>query len=89
MTELEAWIFFQSVVGTEGLDTEDGDLARLAKSVVNSSRGIPLTLEAISKRMKGASSIYLWIRAEGVLKSNPPTIEGMAKDILDLLDDEI
>ena len=89
LTESEAWIFFQSIVGTERLDTEDKDLARLAKSVVNSCRGIPLTLEAIGKRMKGASSIYLWIRAEGILNSNPPTIEGVAKDVLDSLDDEI
>ena len=89
LTESEAWIFFQSIVGTEGLDTEGGEIAKLAKIVANMCRGIPLTLEAIGKRMKGASSLYLWSQAERILKSNPPTIEGVATDVLDLLDDEI
>ena len=89
LTESEAWIFFQSIVGTGGLDTEGGELAKLAKSVANRCRGIPLSLEAVGKMMKGASSIYRWRRAEGILKSNPPTIEGVRKDVLDSLNDEI
>ena len=59
LTESEAWIFFKIIVG-KTLETEGTEIVRLAKSVVKRCSGIPLTLEAISKIMSGASSIYQW-----------------------------
>ena len=83
LSDLEAWIFFQRNVGRH-LNSEGGEIAKLAKSVANKCSGHPLALEVIGKSMENATSVDEWREAERKLVRSPQMIEGF-EDVLLLM----
>ena len=84
LTELEAWIFFQRHIGRR-LNSESGEISRLAKSMARKCGGLPLALEVLGKSMGQASSVNEWREAERKLIRSPQMIEDFEKDVLNLL----
>ena len=62
LTESEAWMFFQSKV-CQDLDSDGGEIMRLAKTVTRRCDGLPLALEIIGSSMIDAT-VLMWREAE-------------------------
>ena len=80
LSKSQAWIFFQRKVG-KNLDSEGGDIARLAKSVAKRCGGLPLALEIIGSSMIDAT-VSMWKQAEVSLSKFPHTKEDMENKVL-------
>ena len=83
LVESEAWISFKRIVG-KNLDSEGGDIARLAKSVAKRCGGLPLAIEIIGSSMiDGTNS--MWREAETNLSKFPNTKEDMENKVQEVL----
>ena len=82
LTESEAWMFFQSKV-CQDLDSDGGEIMRLAKTVTRRCDGLPLALEIIGRSMIDAT-VLMWREAEKNLLRSPQYQKGV-KEVLYLL----
>ena len=83
LVESEAWISFKRIVG-KNLDSEGGDIARLAKSVTKRCGGLPLAIEIIGSSMIDVTN-SMWREAETNLSKFPHTKEDMENKVLEVL----
>ena len=79
LTEPEAWMFFQSKV-CQDLDSDGGEIMRLAKTVTRRCDGLPLALEIIGISMIDAN-VLMWREAKKNLLRSPQYQKGV-KEVL-------
>ncbi|PIA30428.1 hypothetical protein AQUCO_05500002v1 [Aquilegia coerulea] len=79
-----SWSLFQEKVGEETLSS-DSDIPKLAETVANECRGLPLALITIGRSMASKKTRKEWEHAISVLNSSAAEFPGMGDDVLPLL----